>query len=244
MGSDRLLAALDEALAALRELQLMQGGQRTKWAEADRQLLREFYPDTPAWMLAQVLNRSERSVHGQANAMGLRKGPGWVDNPLSRSTRVEPHRGRAGRFQAGQKPWNKGKKGWAAPGCERTQFKPGNKPWTTQPVGSYRLDKQGLLQRKIGEQSGPTHLRWRCVHELVWIRHHGPLPPGHVVVFKLGQRTNQLSQITIDRLECISRAELMRRNGYYNRYPKNIARLIQLQGALTRKINQRTQNRD
>ena len=45
-----------------------------------------------------------------------------------------------------------------------------------------------------------------------------------------------LEEITADRVECISLAENMRRNSYHN-YPKPIAELIQLRGALMRKIN-------
>ena len=239
-GWENIIAELDQMLVTLRQLQRMQGGQGTKWAEADRQLMREFYADTPAWILAQVLNRSTNSIHSQAELLGLKKEPGWADNPLSNSTRVDPGRGLAGRFKKGHQTWNKGLKGWTAPGSERTQFQKGNKPSRTQPVGSYRLDPTGILQRKIGTKSGPNHLRWRSVHELVWIEAHGPVPAGHVVVFKPNQWTNVLEQITLDRVECIDRAELMRRNSHHNRYPKEISRLIQLTGALTRKINNRS----
>ena len=239
-----IISALDQITSTLRELQRMQGGAGAKWAEADRQIMREFYPNTPAWILAQVLNRSTNSIHSQAELLGLKKEPDWADNPLSNSTRVDPGRGLAGRFQKGHQTWNKGLKGWAAPGSERTQFKKGNKPWRTQPVGSYRLDPSGILQRKIGTQSGPNHLRWRSVHELIWIEAHGPVPDGHVVVFKPGQRTNKLEDITLDRIECIDRAELMHRNSHHNRYPKEISRLIQLTGALQRKINNRSKHEE
>lgn len=243
-----IIAALGETIATLRELQRMQGGQGTKWAEADRQLMREFYPNTPAWILAQVLNRSTNSIHSQAELLGLKKEPGWVDNPLSNSTRVDPGRGLAGRFQKGHQTWNKGLKGWTAPGSERTQFKKGQlhgrAAQLVEPVGSYRLDPSGILQRKIGTKSGPGHLRWRSVHELVWIEAHGPVPAGHVVVFKEGQRTNKLEDITLDRIECIDRAELMHRNSHHNRYPKEISRLIQLTGVLQRKINTRSKHEE
>jgi hypothetical protein len=45
--------------------------------------------------------------------------------------------------------------------------------------------------------------------------------------------------ITLGRLELISRAENMRRNSYHTRYPKEVAQLIQLRGALNRQINKR-----
>ena len=77
-------------------------------------------------------------------------------------------------------------------------------------------------------------------HELVWIEHHGPVPRGCVVVFKPGQKTADLQQITIDRIECITRAELMLRNSSWTNLPPEVARLVQLRGALNRQINRIT----
>jgi hypothetical protein len=83
-----------------------------------------------------------------------------------------------------------------------------------------------------------VYKNWVPVHRLVWIEHHGPIPAGHAVAFKPGQHTSVLEEITLDRLELVSRAELMRRNTYH-KYPKEIAQLIQLRGALQRQINKR-----
>jgi hypothetical protein len=56
-------------------------------------------------------------------------------------------------------------------------------------------------------------------------------------------RTTVLEDITADKVECISRSENMRRNSYH-RYGQEIARLVQLRGALTRQINKRSQPDD
>ena len=47
-----------------------------------------------------------------------------------------------------------------------------------------------------------------------------------------------LEEITLDKVECISLAENMRRNSCHQ-YGKEIARLIQLRGAVSRQINKR-----
>jgi hypothetical protein len=60
------------------------------------------------------------------------------------------------------------------------------------------------------------------------------------VVFHAGKRTNVGSLITIDRVELITRSENMRRNSYLTRYPKEVADVIRLRGALNRKINNRS----
>ncbi|MEG0000594.1 hypothetical protein [Comamonas sp.] len=104
------------------------------------------------------------------------------------------------------------------------------------PVGSYRINKDGHLQRKIGEASGANHKRWRNVAELLWIEANGPLPAGHIVIFRPGMRTAVLEEITLDRIECISRADNARRNHPANKSPE-LARLVQLKGAITRQVN-------
>lgn len=54
--------------------------------------------------------------------------------------------------------------------------------------------------------------------------------------------TTDPAAITADRLELVTRAENMARNTLH-RYPKEVAQLIQLRGALNRKINARTKDR-
>lgn len=117
-----------------------------------------------------------------------------------------------------------------------TRFKPGNVSSNTLPVGAYRVTTDGTLQRKIGNAPGGPHKRWRSVAELVWIEHRGPVPPGHVVRFLPGCRTTDPEQVTPDKLECVSLADNLRRNSVH-RYPKEVARLIQLKGAVNRQVN-------
>lgn len=74
------------------------------------------------------------------------------------------------------------------------------------------------------------------MHELVWVEVNGPVPANHYIVFKQGMRTTKLEEITLDRLECISKAENMRRNSYHN-YGPEVAKLVQLRGAISRQIN-------
>lgn len=80
--------------------------------------------------------------------------------------------------------------------------------------------------------------RWKAVHRLLWVERHGPVPAGHVVVFRNGDKTD----LRLENLECVSRREQMARNTVHN-YPKEIAQLMQLRGALNRKINNRSNDR-
>jgi hypothetical protein len=73
------------------------------------------------------------------------------------------------------------------------------------------------------------------VHRIIWLDAGRTIPPGHALVFKDGNKRN----FDIDNLEMVTRQELMRRNSYHNNYPKEVGEVIQLRGALNRKINNR-----
>jgi hypothetical protein len=209
-------------------------GPRAEWTQEQLQTLREQYPNVKTADLAAVLSKTITAVYQKAYKFGLNKSAEFLASPAS--GRTNGRQGMGTRFTKGQTVWNKGMKGLQYEASKPTQFKPGQMPHTTRPVGSYRLDKDGTLQRKIGNGKGNNSARWRSVHELVWIEANGPLPPKHIVIFKPGKRTNILEQITLDRVECISLAENMRRNTVHN-LPKELAVLVQLTGALNRKIN-------
>ena len=70
----------------------------------------------------------------------------------------------------------------------------------------------------------------------MWEAAHGPIPDGFIVVFKPGLKTAVCEEITLDRLECITRAENARRNHPAQRDPE-LAKLVQLKGAITRQVN-------
>lgn len=193
--------------------------------------LREHYADTPNDMLGKVLNRNARNVAQKARKLGLAKSPHFL----------EVH---GGRFAPGLQPWNKGVPGSTGhqDACRATQFKPGRPAELSanyRPIGSVRVAKGGYLEQKItDDRSLYPARRWKSAHSLVWEREVGPIPPGHIVVFKPGMLTTDLEQITPDRLECISRAENMARNTVH-RYGKDIAQLIQLRAAITRQLNKK-----
>jgi len=104
-----------------------------------------------------------------------------------------------------------------------------------RPIGSLRVTVDGYLQQKVNDDLPPQR-RWKAVHTLVWEEAHGPVPKGHVVVFIPGTHTTDIGHITLDRLELVTRAELMRRNSYHTRYPKELGLVIQMKGQLTRRI--------
>lgn len=218
---------------------------RRFWTPEEDAILCDLYPDVTCADVAALLDRLPGSVYAAATRLGLEKSEFFKASETS--GRIQ--RGKqnpkmmATRFQPGLIPWNSGMKGWVAGGrSAETRFKKGQMAGAAQsrykPIGTLRLSvKDGYLERKVtdNQELAPAR-RWIAVHRLVWEAAHGPIPNGHVVTFKAGQRTAVEQDITPDRLECISRGELANRN-HPNRTNPDMARLIQLKGAITRQVN-------
>jgi HNH endonuclease len=206
---------------------------RSRWGAYEDVLLRQLYPSTKTEHLALLLGRRTGSVYQRAALLGIKKSAEWLGSAEACKLRREPDVGAPGRFKPGATPWNKGLRhppGWAPGRMRETQFKKGNKPWTWAPLGSRRYSKEGYLQRKISETGYPPR-DWVAEHVLLWRKKHGPVPQGHKVVFKDGDK----SHIALKNLELISNAEMMRRNSVHN-LPPGLQRVIQLAGALKRKV--------
>jgi hypothetical protein len=217
------------------------GTSRKFWTPAEEAHLRQHYADTLTVDLAPLYGRTIKQVLAKANALGLRKSVELISaTARERSTRPD-HGGRKTQFGPGHPPANKGlrRPGWAPGNMGKTQFKPGQKPHTWLPVGSTRIvDDQ--LQLKVNDSPGPNSVRWHPMSRVVWERTHGPVPAGHKVVFRPGRATTDAALITLDAVECISDAELMRRNSIHTNYPPELAEIARLRGTLTRVINRKS----
>ena len=215
------------------------------WTAPEIQHLRDHYPTTPTSALAQQLSLPPSKVYAQAMRIGLRKSAEFMATSSKTGRILKGGKlSQATQFQTGQTPWNAGRKGWQAGGrSAQTRFTTGMVPPNTVPVGSLRIvTSKGIaqLERKIGTASGPNHRRWKAVHRLVWEAVNGPVPKGSIAVFKPGMRTLVEADITIDRVECITRAQNAQRNHPRNKSPE-LAKLYQLKGAITRQVNRITQ---
>lgn len=225
-----------------RDLGIEFGG-RHQWTAAEDALLRRRYPDEQAAAIARDMGFRVSQVHQRAAKLGLHKSEAFKESDRSgRIARGRQHPNMiAHRFPKGHVPANKGlrRPGWAPGRMGETQFKKGQLSGrareVVQPIGAERLNKDGILQRKVNNDL-PFQRRWKAVHTIVWEAARGPVPRGHVVVFRDHNRRN----FDLANLELVSWQENMRRNSYHNRYPKEVARLIQLKGALNRKINRKT----
>lgn len=216
--------------------------QRRPWTNPEVTALRRFYADTQTAVLAAALNRPTYAVYNKARSLGLSKSAAYLSS--ADAGRFDGSRGESCRFPRGHQPWNKGKSYVAGGRSAETRFRKGNMSGAAQknyvPIGSTRISKDGYLERKVTDDHPVPARRWVAVHRLVWEAANGQIPPKHIVAFKPGARTNIEDEITLDRLECISQSDNMRRNTLH-RYPKEIAHAIQVRGALNRRINREQQ---
>lgn len=218
---------------------------RRPWTPSERTLVLRLYPHKPTAEIAQQLGRSMAGVYNQARAMGLSKSAAYMASPAACRMRRGDGVGAAHRFPPGHVPANKGlrRPGWSPGRMSETQFKAGRPPSTARnyaAIGSHRYSKDGYLERKVtDDQSLAPTRRWTAVHRLVWEAEHGPIPAGHAVVFLPGRRTRALKKITIDAIELVSRAELMRRNSS-QRYGIEIQQTMSALGRLKKAIKRKT----
>jgi len=216
------------------------------WSAKAVAALKRRYPHERTDTIAADLGVTVSACYQMARNLGLHKTDEYLASPDACRLRQGDNVGKSYRYLPGHVPANKGlrRPGWAPGRMAETQFKKGRQAHEARnyvPIGSEKINRDGHLVRKITDDPALVPARrWVAVHRLVWIAAHGPIPPGHIVVFKPGQRTAELDEITLDRLECISLVENMRRNSYHNRYPKEIGLAIQARGALVRKINRAT----
>lgn len=199
---------------------------RRPWTTDEDAMLRALFPDQPTADLAQQLGRSLRGVVTRAHRLGLRKS----DTYIEKVTRVNQA---VGRFGSDRPPWNKGLKGYQPPGAERTRFQPGNRPHTWRPIGSREKRGDGIWYEKITDGQNPGYRNFRPLYQLIWERHHGPIPAGHIVIFLDRNPAN----LAIENLACVTRAELMHRNSRHRLHPE-LRDVLTWKSRLTRVINQ------
>lgn len=113
--------------------------------------------------------------------------------------------GLTGRFEKGHVPANKGTHPPTRGRMAETQFKKGNLPYDTKPIGYERINKDGYIEVKIKMRpsSPDCNDNFKAKHILVWEQANGKVPAGHNVIFKDGNKQN----IALDNLALVSKAE-------------------------------------
>ena len=172
------------------------------WTADELGRLRALYPVQSNRKVAELLKRSVFSINGAASTLGLRKTEEYLQSPEAcRLRRGQPRPGVATQFQKGQAPANKGlrRPGWFRGRMRETQFRKGQrsgmaaKNW--KPIGTVLADTEGYLRIKVRDAvygAEPTGFGntsvWPLLQRHVWEQQRGPIPSGHVIAFKNGNR--------------------------------------------------------
>lgn len=195
------------------------------YTKKEDQLLFDNYLILPSCTMSRMLKRSKSSARQRMKRLGI-----IVPAELIEQFKKQSH------FKPGTPASNKGLKQsqyMSAAAIEKVKqswFKPGSNPSNTKHDGAIciRGDKIGNRYQFIRL----SEANWIPLHRHNWIQLHGPIPKGLKLIFKDGDTLN----CSIHNLELVTAGELMRRNSYHN-YPKPLAQIVQLRGALNRQIN-------
>lgn len=214
-----------------------------RWRPAEEAQLRAQYPHMSTRVIAAMLDMPIGRVHAKANKLGLFKSTEYLASPAACRLRRGDQVGKPHRFPKGHVPANKGlrRPGWFAGRMKETQFRKGQVNGQAaiilMPIGSTRLVDGYVYIKVAAVQNVPYTVNWKPLHVLEWERVNGPVPKAHALRFINGDRED----IRLENIECVSRAELMRRNTIHN-MPKPLKDVIHLRGALERQIRRKERN--
>ena len=116
-------------------------------------------------------------------------------------------------FKKGHVPANKGKKGRPPSGKQRnTIFKKGHVPANQNPIGHEYVSRCNgytyIKTDQVNPKTGKPGL-YREKHVLTWEQHNGPVPKGHCVLLKDGNKQNCSD---INNLMLVTRGQLAQLN--------------------------------
>ncbi|MCC6290169.1 MAG: HNH endonuclease [Chitinophagaceae bacterium] len=197
---------------------------KTTFTKKEDNYIRRHYLTIPVKRIAAALGRSYTGVNNRLLRMGLTI-PRHIVDQRKADSRIKP----------GTVPPNKGKKmpPEVYKKVKHTFFKKGHLPANTRYDGFVTMR---TAHRKNGTVDHYHWVRvakakWIMKHVQVWERKHGPVPPGHIIIFKDGNTSN----CRISNLKCINRKQHMLRNNIHN-LPPQLVQAKRLLQSLNKKI--------
>lgn len=197
------------------------------WTKKNISILVSLYPNTTNKTIAEKLGVNETAVISKAFMLKLKKTKEFMLYCSSKSA-----------FPKGHVPFNKDRsqREYMSPEAiektKATRFKKGevapNKAHYKDGDITIRYSKKAKRSYKWIRVSVT---KWEMLHVVNWEALHGPVPAGHIIVFKDKDTMN----CDPNNLEMISLEENMRRNTIHN-YPPEIKTTIRLLSKVNKKI--------
>lgn len=175
-----------------------------RYTEEEHKFLRDFIPEHSYKEIAEAFNKKF------GECMTIKKVKSYVGNHRLNT-------GRTGRFEKGHIPANKGTHPHTVGRMAETQYKKGNLPHNTKPVGYERISKDGYVEVKIAMRPSHPNKNDNFVpkHRLIWEEHHGTIPKGSKIIFLDGDKRNfDIENLAL--VSCYENLELTRRNLRYS----------------------------
>jgi hypothetical protein len=204
---------------------------RRKWTNDELCYIKENYCNKYTIEIATKLNRSVRSVYQAANTLGLKKTKEFMQIALERESQKLKILGTNTRFKPGHLTYNKGQKmsKEVYDMVKVSMFKKGNEPHNMKYDGHERIcAKDGYVYVRISKG------KYVLKHRLVWEQHNGPIPKGHIIIFKDKNKLN----LNIDNLQMVTLRENMLRNTL-TKYPIELQQLIKLNNKLKTTLHEK-----
>lgn len=196
---------------------------RTNFTIEEDDFIKQNYLRMPIKTIGRELSRSGCGIVGRMKHLNL-----VVPAEIIYQRKLDSN------FKAGHIPDNKGKKQYeymtpeAIEKTKHTWFKKGHVPGNVLPNGSetLRTDKRSGKSYTLIKVKGNVKLVYK--HIYLWEQHYKTkLPKGSNVIFRDGNNFN----FEIENLQCITNAELMKRNSIH-RYPTELKQQIRKLGKL------------
>lgn len=204
---------------------------KRNWTNDELCYIKKNYCNKYTIEIATKLNRSVRSVYQAANTLGLKKTKEFMQIALERESQKLKIVGTNTRFKPGHSTYNKGQKmsKEVYEAVKVSMFKKGNEPHNMKYDGHERIcAKDGYVYIRI------TKGKYVLKHRLVWEQHNGPIPKGHIIIFKDKNKLN----LNIDNLQMVTLRENMLRNTL-TKYPKELQQLIKLNNKLKTTLHEK-----
>ena len=187
---------------------MAKGSKKLAFTEEELEIIRKLYPNTPNKVIATWMPHSSTSISKKANDIGLKKTKEYIrenGRAIAKAQWKELKENGLelkSNFKKGHVPWCKGQKLSSEHIAKLTgNFKKGQKPHNTLPIGSIRNTNN------YNEIKYKNH-KWISLARYNWEQVHGPVP-GDMCVFKLdGDKYND----DINNLCLVSRKDLAKLN--------------------------------